>query len=324
MITSPSKRTNVRHFSASSVLRGPLRALTLVSPKTTARLAARWFITPRRHPRPVLEQEILQSGQPMIVPIEGPSIVRAWRWGTAPYVLLVHGWEGRGTQLGAFIEPLRRAGYGVVTFDGPAHGDSPGRRSGPPMLGTALLAVARWVGGIHGLVAHSMGALATPWALARGLRVGRIVFIAPGFSPDDATARMAEILDLPPSVLESMREHVGHQAGRPWRTLVDDIMGEIEPPLLVIHDEHDKEVSMAAARYWVDKARNGQLERTTGLGHRRILRSSEVVTKAILFLGPPEVPEPLDPWQKLLHGHFEIERPKDEGLDRERQARESP
>ena len=50
-------------------------------------------------------------------------------WGAGPSVLLVHGWEGRGAQLGALVDPLVAAGYRVVALDGPAHGDSPGRLS---------------------------------------------------------------------------------------------------------------------------------------------------------------------------------------------------
>ena len=97
----------------------------------------------------------------------------------------------------------------------------------------------RWLGrseGIHGLVAHSMGALATPWAITRGLEINRVVFVAPGFSPNDATARMAEALGLSPLVLAEMRRRVSERVGRPWPSLVDEVTRGIETPLLVIHD----------------------------------------------------------------------------------------
>jgi len=37
---------------------------------------------------------------------------------------MVHGWNGRGAQLGAFAPELVRVGFRVVTFDTPAHGRS--------------------------------------------------------------------------------------------------------------------------------------------------------------------------------------------------------
>ena len=308
MILAANKSTNVRVSSTLPAVRAVLRGLTAIAPGASAQLAARWFMTPRRFARPNREAVILKSAVPIAVPLNGSRIVRAWRWGEAPFVLLAHGWEGRGAQLGDFVEPLRTAGYGVVTYDAPAHGDSPGRESGPAMFGDALAAVARWFGTAHGLVAHSMGALATPWALRRGLSVNRVVFIAPGFSPDVATQRMADVLDLPPSVLDKMRQHISTRTGRPWRSVADETMRGIREPMLVIHDANDKEVPIATAERWVNVSAEARLSRTTGLGHRRILRNPEVIAEAVAFLGAPPAVK-LDPWQQLMCGAFDIDRP---------------
>ena len=68
---------------------------------------------------------IVQGGpwQPVVEgEISGPAL------GVAFSDLLVHGWEGRGAQLGSLVGPLVEAGLSVVAFDAPAHGDSPGNR----------------------------------------------------------------------------------------------------------------------------------------------------------------------------------------------------
>ena len=49
--------------------------------------------------------------------------------GEGPKVLLLHGWSGRGSQLFAFADKLRKSNAEVVTFDMPAHGQSLGNKT---------------------------------------------------------------------------------------------------------------------------------------------------------------------------------------------------
>ena len=44
----------------------------------------------------------------------------------------MHGWAGRSTQLFAFADRLLEKGFMVVSFDGPAHGKSSGKRTMMP------------------------------------------------------------------------------------------------------------------------------------------------------------------------------------------------
>ena len=93
-----------------------------LSPALAGRLAAKLFARPRRHARPARERELIARGTRVVL----PDGLHATAWGAGPTVLLVHGWEGRGAQLGALVDPLVAAGYRAVALDGPAHGDSPG------------------------------------------------------------------------------------------------------------------------------------------------------------------------------------------------------
>src|SRR5262245_22361365 len=120
------KSTIVRSHKESRfqpLLRGAGAVLSAVAPGLAARLAARMFLTPRRHPRPLAERSLLMTARsdPLLV---GGRPVESWTWGAGPLVLLVHGWSGRGTQLGALIDPLVAHGLSVAAFDAPGHGDS--------------------------------------------------------------------------------------------------------------------------------------------------------------------------------------------------------
>lgn len=296
MLSSGKNSTNVRANPSQGrrpktpplgAIRGAMRALTLVSPSLSSRWAYSMFTTPRRHARPEREQRRLQDAEAFTFESDGLSLA-AWRWGEGPQVLLLHGWEGRGSQLGAFVEPLLAAGFGVLTFDGPAHGDSPGRQVTPGHLARAVRDLAEHVGGLHAVVAHSMGGLATSFALREGLEVDRVVFVSPGSHPSDATGALGRVLDLPPSVLRRVRESVAAAHGRTWdEVAAEDPFAAHRPPLFIAHDIGDKDVPMRVAEHITDVWGEAELYRTAGLGHRRILRDAEVVRRAVEFLRAP-------------------------------------
>ena len=172
------KSTNVRFFTVRALSR-----VAALSPTLGARLLERVFLSPRRHPAPERERAWMSAGERIPFESRGHRL-GAWRWGiSGPVVLLVHGWEGRGAQLGAFIAPLLERGFRVVTFDGPGHGVSEGNRSSLVELSWAVADAARAFGPFHGAVAHSAGAAATTLALRDGASIGRLVYVAPAERP---------------------------------------------------------------------------------------------------------------------------------------------
>lgn len=89
-----------------------------------------------------------------------------WIWNpdASETVVLVHGWEGRGAQLGAFV---------------------------------ALLAVVELLGGeVHAVIGHSVGGAAALLATRLGLRAKRLALIAPPTSPARFAAGFAQILGI--------------------------------------------------------------------------------------------------------------------------------
>ncbi len=89
-------------------------------------------------------------------------------WGSGPTVVLVHGWGSRASRLGALAVALVEAGFRVVAFDAPAHGESTGRFASLPEFARALVDVAEAAGPIHGLVGHSLGGAAVAMAMRQG------------------------------------------------------------------------------------------------------------------------------------------------------------
>jgi pimeloyl-ACP methyl ester carboxylesterase len=286
-IEQPKKSTNVRSESLPAriaLTRLALRAAGGLSQARAAGWAERLFITPRRHPQPLRESEVLAAARPLPLFLDGKPLA-AWRWGEGPPVLLVHGWEGRGAQLGGFVDPLVERGLSVIAFDAPAHGRSPGRLATLRDFASAVRAVERAAGGLQAIVAHSFGALGTMVALAEGVAAERVVFVAPASSPQAATERFAAVTGLSPSVLAGVRARLVRRTG----LQLDDIeaprlAARLSSALLVVHDAGDREVPLDEGRRIVAAWPGASLVVTTGLGHRRILWDPSVALDAAEFI----------------------------------------
>lgn len=281
-------RVNMLAVSPLVLVRGAFWLLERSAPALGARWAERlWFTIPRsRNAGRRLE------GDRFDMPVRGGSVV-GWSWGTGAPVYLVHGWGGSAAQLRAFVEPLVRAGYRVVAFDAPSHGQSPPGPSGPRRstvfeFAEALRTVAGRYGPAQAVVAHSLGCSATAFALRGGLAASGAVFIAPFVDVTPYTHGFARLLGFGERVRVAMIGRVERRFAMPISsfdlTLMARQMTPPPPPLLVIHDRDDRETrwpdSSDLSRAWP----NAQLLTTSGLGHRRILSNPQVIAQVVRFV----------------------------------------
>lgn len=290
-VSSSQKSTTVRSRKKIRLARAALQTAYLVSENLGAGLTERLFTSPRRFPRPPRERAVLATGRPFQIDVAlraprwsgGTRRLAAWRWGQGPAVLLVHGWEGRGSQLGAFVDPLLAAGLSVIAFDAPGHGDSPGHRAYLPDFADAVIDVAAAVGPVHATISHSFGAAAVLLAHGRGgLDATRNVMIAPNALIEDSLRSFARELGLDEADRARFAERLGASTGVPLAALrVEALAGARDAELLVVHDREDREVPLAHGQALVTAWPGARLEITSGLGHRRILRDPEVIARAV-------------------------------------------
>lgn len=302
--STQNNSTVVRSQTTVRLARAALQAAYVLSEELGTSLAERWFTSPRRHRRPERERRVLAGGRPLTIEatLRSPRWgdrkcrVAAWRWGHGPTVLLVHGWEGRGSQLGEFVEPLVRAGLSVVAFDAPGHGDSPGRRLYLADLADCIADVARAVGPLHAIVAHSFGAAAALMAHGRGdVDARRNVMIAPNALIDDAVARFARRVALDDRDRDLLERQLARRNGVAIELLaIEHLVGRREDALLVVHDRDDREVPFVHGERLAATWNNATLHATSGLGHRRILRDDAVVAQVVEFIRQAVAPPASD------------------------------
>jgi len=252
-----------------------------VGPALAGRIAAWLFARPRRHRRPDRERELIARGAP--VPL--PDGLSATTWGAGPVVLLVHGWEGRGAQLGALVDPLVSAGYRVIALDGPAHGDSVGSSTSGPEFAAALVKVRDQVGSLAAIVAHSFGGFTSLLAISRGLVTGRLVIIAAPSSVPEVLEAFIALIHLPRAAVPSMVRALEHRVHGPMASFeVASFAHAVQIPVLVAHDTEDREVAYEHGPR-LCALLGARLLTTTGHGHRRILFAPEVVSAIVDFVG---------------------------------------
>ncbi len=281
--------TNVRSGRGRAwATRQVFRALSAGSPRLASWLVERLFFTPGSYVPSPEERRLLATGDPFRVRVHGRNI-SGWRWGAGPAVLLVHGWSGRGIQLHRYIDPVVRAGCAAVAIDGPAHGESEGRRTSYFEFTDVIRALIVPGGGLNvrGIVAHSFGAAAAVNALAREKAAVRTVLLAPALQLRKTLVGALERHGVPPGIYEgviaSYEKRFGYDLERddPHRRL-----GELRSPVLVVHDRNDPVIAYADSEALCKGPGRVSLETTCGLGHRRIMADPGVVEAGVSHLLP--------------------------------------
>lgn len=260
-----------------------IRYVSWILPKQSAQWAEEIFLTPTRVPRPESEKTFFETAKKYVL----SGGIAAFEWGpqAGPLVVLVHGWSGRGTQMGAFAGPLIQRGYRVVALDGPAHGSSEGEKTNVGDYARFLIRAQKELGPYKAIIAHSFGAGCSVLATSWGLQVGKLVLVAGPSHYEIVVRNYLDIIKISPSAQKYFFQSLAKKVGMPAKDLnVGNIGSKLNTPALVVHDTDDKEVPYVAALEIQKAWPHSKLLTTTGLGHRRILKDTSVVNQVAEFI----------------------------------------
>jgi pimeloyl-ACP methyl ester carboxylesterase len=255
-----------------------------MAPGAAARTTARAFLTPMRHRGSRAADEVALAGaEPFVVRRSGTRL-RAWRFGSGPAVLLLHGWAGRAAQLAPLARAVAEAGCTAVAFDAPAHGGSGGRIASVFHFADALDAFAHACGA-RAAIGHSMGGAAVAFAAARGLQLDAIAVLGAPRSPEPFFDAFSTALRLGPGERHALRAEIERQVGIPMRDVdLPALAPRATTPLLVVHDRDDREVPFGDGAALASAWPGSEFMGTQGLGHRRLLRDPEVISAVVSFV----------------------------------------
>lgn len=300
--STPSRHknsTNVRVIIGGLLIRGLIRAGFRLAPGLTAGYAARLFLAPQRRPTPGRSRSVSRETPLAVDGPLGPQA--AWLYGrhenpAGPVILLVHGWEDDHLSWAPFIDRAVAAGYRVLAPDLPAHGRSPGRQTGIPVLAAGIAATAReaarlgLVGGavpFHAVIAHSLGGTATLLAAAElGLAARRIAILAAPNHPRLFAAAMMTMLGLGKAQTEAVFRAIERRVGRSMDSLyLPPLLRRFGMPGLILHSRDDRVVPLAHSRENAAAWPGAGLRILDGLGHRRLVSDPQVHATLLHFIG---------------------------------------
>ena len=246
------------------------------------------FFSPAQYEVKSAEQAVLERGNNYRVLFEGGELM-VTTWGTrGPAVLLMHGWGGARAQMTGFVEPLLSAGYRVVAYDQPAHGQSDGKLTNLLEIAPTMDLIAQQEGNFDAIIAHSFGTLVSSYTLANRnfSHPSRLVYFGAFNRLMDSLPRFQVLAKLPDDSIESLRDMIYDNFGR---SVLDAIVNatltpQINIPALMFHDTADNVTPIDDSRAIANAWRSAQLIETTGLGHRGALQSQEIHEQVVRFL----------------------------------------
>lgn len=260
-------------------------AAAYFAPRSFTRKAVSAFVTPRAKRQSERGREFLQSLS--CASFQGPlGAQRAWVGGDGPTLFFQHGWEADSADLATHAEALMGAGYRVVLIDGPAHGESEGRKTSMLDFAAGLGAAATAFGNPHGVVGHSMGCPSTVIATARGL-IAPQVFVAlasPRSLPENVKFQ-GRSMGLTRRAVRLMLEGIEKRLGEPIEHFdISRDAPSMTARALFVHGTGDQIVRAENSRDVAGIWPQAEIELYDGLGHRGVLRDARVVERVVEFL----------------------------------------
>jgi len=244
----------------------------------------RWSRTQRFAPS-AREKRMQLRASECSLRINGKQI-KVWRWGKGQKVLLIHGWNGRGLQLHRFIDPLLNAGYQVVSFDAPGHGQTDGQQTHLVEIRQTIEALAEQHGPFNAAIAHSFGVACLSAAINSGVTISNIIGISSPGGLSKLIQRYCAYMHIPAPTEQRLRERLKQRLGEElWQGFAESYpINRGVDRSLIIHDEQDQLVNWQESQQLSQCWPNAKFILTQGLGHRRILLDPATVGNVVEFI----------------------------------------
>ncbi len=248
----------------------------------------RAFFSPAKYEVKSADQAVLERGNNSRVPFDGGELA-VTTWGDrGPSVLLMHGWGGSRAQMTGFVDPLLEAGYRVMAFDQPAHGESDGKITNLLEIAPTMKLIRKQAGSFDAIISHSLGTLITSYALVNleFPSPARLVYLGALNRLMDSLPRFQALASLSDQIMQGFRELIYEEFGQDVLEVISNeiLAPQINVSALIFHDTMDNvtplEDSRAIARVW----KTARLMETEGLGHRGALQSDAIHEQVVKFL----------------------------------------
>lgn len=257
-----------------------------ISKRLTAKLLVNLFFKPKRHKHPQKELPFLDSAEKLTF-VHNSIDVKGYKWGeqSNKRVLLVHGWEGRATQMHQFITPLLDQNYEVFSFDGIAHGFTSGKTTNMPEMSFLLKHMMNTYKIDH-IIAHSFGGMSSTFAIKSGaIKPKTVSFVGSPYDINYILSSFLSMFSLNGKYEDALIKHVEKRVNLTYdKFQFDTYEKTTETELLLIHDKDDREVLFTEMEKFIPMWETVEQVVTSGLGHRRILKDEKIINRILSFI----------------------------------------
>lgn len=263
------------------------KVLQTLNKNMAAAFALKLFETPIKYKMPKREQKMYEVSHKskLTLPESGKEILVYENKFGPKKVLLVHGWNGRGTQLVSIAKAFKELNYTIISFDAPGHGKSTKTAANMKHFIEAVFELDKKYNGFDVMIGHSLGGMSVINSLGRGLQTDKAVIIGSGNTTkaitEDFLVTIGMKQKLTPILINLFERKYNDKM---TNYDVADQALKVSVPVLIIHDKNDKDVPFTAAEAISKNLQNNELLITTGLGHRKILGDEKVIEKIVQFV----------------------------------------
>lgn len=249
------------------------------------------FLAPKRMLPNFKQRAALSTAQVVMHEVDG-LMLRTYVWNNipgSPYVVLGHGFMMNAASMLGFVKPLLQAGFSVVVWDQPGHGESDGESTFVHTWAEAFATIGQSYAPLAGIIGFSLSGTTALKALAENpsFKCPQIVCIN---SPRQVNTVMVGYLlkhGCSPDLLPAM--HVA-AAFRGWYLPAEETCfmaagrGLPQTRCHFVQDQNDAVASAAEAKYWASTVHNATLEWTSGLQHQGILGRDQHIARIVSYL----------------------------------------
>ena len=213
----------------------------------------------------------------------------ALSWGEGPLVILVHGWEGRSTQMSVLAKHLAASGFQAVALDITAHGESNGRKVSFRDYIDDIDALIKYLGkDVHAMLGHSAGGLCMMAAREMlNLEANHYVTISSPSAPFPLIDVVRRRLKVSEPVIDMIKAKVAKnfdcnwaelERGKAFKQLRND------EQLLLVYDTSDNMVDHSQSDVIQNIWPDAKVYKSDGLGHFKPLWAEDVIERVSQFL----------------------------------------
>jgi pimeloyl-ACP methyl ester carboxylesterase len=180
------------------------------------------------------------------------------------------------------------AGYRVVAYDQPAHGDSDGEMTNLLEIAPTMDLIMEKEGPFHAIIAHSFGTLITSYALVEQKLPApkRLVYLGAFNRLLDALPRFQFATGLSEEFMEGLSALMYENFEREVLEAIanETLTPRINIPALMFHDVTDYVTPIADSWAIAHAWKQARLVETEGLDHRGALQSQSIHEQVVEFL----------------------------------------